>query len=447
MRSPFSFKGEIGRVAYAAGALSAFFSQHVAVFVLYEVRDQPLIVDLQFLLFPLRFPYWANVMVWMWWAPVFALPLTLVVALVLAGLSFRRAADANTHPWIAAASVLPVVQLASILFLCLAPPRKREAGAPFVADTADGGFSWSIAAQGMLAGTAFTVFSVALGALVFGTYGYGMFVLSPIMIGAITGYLANRRGDIGPARTAGLALGATVLGGLALVAVALEGVVCLALAFPLTIGFALLGGMLGATIARSRRSSTFSVMSVALLPVAFGAERAFPPVAHFDSYQTIEIAAPPDVVWQAIVHMKRIDAPPPIPFRLGVSYPIGGEFVGTGLGALRRGEFSTGIATERVTEWTLNKRLTLEVLNNPPAMRELSPYEHVHAPHVSGYFSTMSMSFEIQLRANGSVLMERTSHELKLDPLWYWLPLARWMVEQNNARVLAHIKQQASTSE
>lgn len=45
-----------------------------------------------------------------------------------------------------------------------------------------------------------------------------------------------------------------------------------------------------------------------------------------------------------------------------------------------------------------------------------------------------------------TLLVERTLHELKLDPLWYWLPLARWMVQQNNGRVLAHIKHQAEQS-
>jgi len=30
-----------------------------------------------------------------------------------------------------------------------------------------------------------------------------------------------------------------------------------------------------------------------------------------------------------------------------------------------------------------------------------------------------------------------------LDPVLYWLPLARWMVHENNARVLAHIRRHA----
>jgi len=430
-------------VAYAIGALATFFSQHLVSLVLSRIQTQTVIFDWQSIPVPLRSQYWTNVETVTWWVPMVALPLTVIVSWALAALSFRRATTSNSDPWIAAATIVPMVQLPAILFLCAMPDRKHEVSEPIVLRTRS---VWSIATEGMLSGATFTVLSVALGALVFGSYGYGIFVLSPLMIGAMTAYIANRQTDIGVGPTATFALGATALGGLALFAVALEGVVCLVLAFPLTAGLALLGGMLGRAIARSRQTTTLSFMSIALLPITFGAERTLPPVASFESYQAIEIAASPELVWQSIVEMKPIDSPPPLLFRLGVSYPVGGRFMGSGIGAMRRGEFSTGVAMERVTEWVANERLGLEVLSNPPAMRELSPYEHVHAPHVSGYFETKSMSFEIVQRADATLLVERTSHELKLDPLWYWLPMAKWMVGQNNARVLAHIKRQAEQS-
>jgi hypothetical protein len=79
-----------------------------------------------------------------------------------------------------------------------------------------------------------------------------------------------------------------------------------------------------------------------------------------------------------------------------------------------------------------------------PGMRELSPYAHVHAPHVVGYFLTTNTSFELRpLPDGGTEIVERTSHQLKLDPVFYWLPMARWVVHANNARVLAHISRQA----
>jgi hypothetical protein len=65
------------------------------------------------------------------------------------------------------------------------------------------------------------------------------------------------------------------------------------------------------------------------------------------------------------------------------------------------------------------------------------------APHVIGYFRTPHTSFRLaSLTSGGTKIIECTSHELRLDPVLYWLPLrdGSW---PNNARVLAHIKRQA----
>ena len=77
-------------------------------------------------------------------------------------------------------------------------------------------------------------------------------------------------------------------------------------------------------------------------------------------------------------------------------------------------------------------------------MREMSPYKHVHAPHVRGYFTTLSTSFELVPMPGGQTqIVERTSHRLRLDPIFYWMPLARWVVSENNARVLAYVRDRA----
>jgi hypothetical protein len=237
-------------------------------------------------------------------------------------------------------------------------------------------------------------------------------------------------------------------GGIALIGFALEGAVCIVMAAPLGVVAALAGGALGRGIALStKRSPAETVSAVALLPLVFALESAFPPTASFDTSENIVVEAPPELVWRAIVQMAPIAAPPALPFRLGVAYPLGGEIIGEGVGAVRRGEFSTGTAIEQVTEWIAQRKLTFVVLNDVLSMRELSPYQHVHAPHVVGYFRTTSTSFELLPQPGGQTqIVERTSHELKLDPVFYWLPLARWMVHENNARVLAHIRGQAGRS-
>jgi hypothetical protein len=73
-----------------------------------------------------------------------------------------------------------------------------------------------------------------------------------------------------------------------------------------------------------------------------------------------------------------------------------------------------------VTEWIPNRKLAFVVVRDIPGMRELSPYENVHAPHIAGYFRTTCASFELIPRANGGTdIVERTWHELRIDPVPY----------------------------
>jgi uncharacterized membrane protein YhaH (DUF805 family) len=451
MKSPFAFAGRIGRLPYALWSLGVFFSQHLAVLAVSRTPGRPLEADWGFYLMPLRslvtLERPSNLLL------IAALAYLLIATWALAALAFRRAADTDIGEGVAVFAIAPILQIPAILFLCFVPSRPvqehptvagQDRGAPS-GDIGAPDHAWAAGAQGVVAGMALTLIAVAMGALVFGVYGFGLFVVSPFVIGAATGYLANRKTDLGGARTTLLVISATALGSVALVIAALEGIVCIVLVSPLGLGVALVGGLLGRAIALStRRSPAQTLPGFALLPLIFALESVLPATTSFDTEQTIVVHAPPEAVWTAIVRMEALDAPPALPFRLGVAYPLGGEIIGEGIGAMRRGEFSTGTALERVTEWVPNQKLAFVVLTDIPAMREMSPYRHVHAPHIVGYFRSTVTSFELSRRSDGATeIAERTSHELKLDPVLYWLPLARWVVSRNNARVLDHIRRQA----
>jgi uncharacterized membrane protein YhaH (DUF805 family) len=449
MSSLFSFKGKIRPLPYALLSLALFGSQYLLIAGVLRTFGQPLEPDPWFLVVPLRSLSLRPIVMFdrsAGFVEILVLAYFLIAAWALSSLAFRRAADAGVSEWIAAYAFVPLIQFPVILFLCLVPSH-RQVGAQ-TAEAVAAEPTWVPAAQGVIAGIGLTLFAVAVGALVFRTYGFGMFVISPFVVGAATAYFANRQAEIDATRTVQLVLCATALGGIALIGFALEGAVCIVMAAPLGVLAALAGGALGRGIALStKRSPAHTVSAVALLPLVFALERAFPPATSFDTTETVAVEAPPAVVWKAIVQMAPIDAPPALPFRLGVAYPLRGEIIGQGVGAVRRGEFSTGTAIEQVTEWIAPRKLTFVVLDDVPSMRELSPYEHVHAPHVAGYFRTTSTSFELLPREGGGTeIVERTSHQLKLDPVLYWLPLARWMVHVNNARVLAHIRSQAERS-
>jgi uncharacterized membrane protein YhaH (DUF805 family) len=443
--TPFTFEGKIGRAPYAAWSLVMFLSQYLVILGGASNGAGVLKVDRWILFVPHR----ALMTVGGNWdlLQILEVAYLLLLAWALAALAFRRAIDAGVGGGIAAFAIAPVIQIPAILYLCIAPPKAVPASGSLVerAGIQEAGLVWPSAFQGVFAGVGLTLVAVVVSTLIFGTYGYGLFLLTPFVIGVVTAYVANSRADMGLGRTALIVVMAVAVGSLALVAVAVEGLICIVMAAPIGLAMALIGGLLGREMALlKRRVAGQPLPCIALLPLMFAIENVLPPGAHLDTEQTIAVAAPPEVVWRSILSTDPIEGPLALPFRFGVAYPLRGEVHGEGVGAERRGEFSTGTAIEGVTEWVPNRKLAFVVVRDIPGVRELSPYEHVHAPHVIGYFRTTYTSFELVPGADGGTdIVERTSHELRLDPLPYWLPMARWIIRQNNARVLEHIRSHA----
>ncbi|MET0278654.1 MAG: hypothetical protein ABW198_09995 [Pseudorhodoplanes sp.] len=455
--NPFSFEGSIGNLAYAGWTLPIFLCQHLVAWLGIRVQGASIktgIFDEFFFMVPLRWillspdsppvSYRPSAV----WLTLLAFVVLLLTNWALLALSYRRAVDCNAPGWVAAAAIVPMLQILIIVLLWIAPAAAQDTGPLEQKSRELRNDARRGALQGMLIGMALTLAAVATSALIFGTYGYGIFVVMPFIIGTLVGYVANRSADLSDGETARLVFGATLLGSLALLVTALEGAACLVMAAPIGAFAALIGGVIGRQIAQSGRGGGGKMAaSVAMLPIVFAIEAVFPPLARFDTMQTIEVQASPERVWKAIVQMETIEEPLSLLHHAGVAYPVRGRVFGAGVGALRYGDFSTGTAIERVTQWRENEMLAFVVLKDIAGLRELSPYRHVHAPHVHGYFTTSETSFELIPRDGGMTqIVERTSHELKLDPALYWLPFARHMVDINNARVLRHIKRQAEKS-
>jgi hypothetical protein len=446
VRNPFSFNRSISRVEYALASLVVFFSQHLAAYLICAGAGARLKIEWWFWLNPLRavaIVFYPMAPPW-WVAPSGMLVMVLAEALLVT-LAFRRALSTRGNQVIAALAVAPIAQSFIILWFCLAPERGDAFPEPTLKRP---GSSARLVTQGVLIGLAISIGAVALSTLVFHLYGTGLFLASPIVIGLATAWVANRDGDLGGLRTAMLVLCALVLGGVALIGFSLEGVICLVFASPLIAIMGLFGGLIGRAIALvGRHARVLTVTSIAILPLLISGEGMFPPKAEFASVESVDVAAPPSAVWDAVVHMGPIPDAPPAPFRWGLAYPVRGEIFGSGVGAVRRGVFSTGVAYERVTEWSPNRSLSFVVLSNPPSMRELSPYKHVNAPHVVGYFRTLDARFTITPLPSGRTrLALATRHELDLEPALYWLPFAEWAVHVNKTRVLRHFGHQAESS-
>jgi len=440
----FDVRAPLGTLAYIAACAGGYLSQPLYVLAVAEATGRRLSADAVFWLLPFRrltqmpdlpTPYLAG-----------GLILSLAAAWVFAMLSFRRTGRSGGDAGFAALSIVPLLQFGAFLWFAMVPLVARDDTEP---QGQAPGSGWLAATQGVLAGTGLTVFAVAVSTLVFGTYGFGLFVLSPLLVGFATGFLANRRDEaLTSGVTAAWVIAATVLGAALLIVFGLEGGICMLMASPIMALPAIAGGLVGRMFVISGRDRARPMaMSLAVLPIVFAVENAAPPEAILVTHEVIEIAAPPSAVWAALVDKGEIGPAPSLPFRLGLAYPVRSEILGEGVGAERIGVFSTGAARERVTAWVPGRRLAFDVLSNPPAMRELSPYDEVRAPHTVGYFETAWTSFDLEpVGPNRTRLIERAQHRLRLDPVLYWEPMARWAIRSNNARVLAHIRRTAEAS-
>jgi hypothetical protein len=425
-----------GYLALAAGLIT---SQHLVAWMagsmsMYPPAGPP---DLEFWLTPLRSALGLRGLSDLGAAALFAC--SLLVAWALAVLSFRRADRTNWGYALAVLSVVPVIQIGAILFLALLP-----AGSPPEASGERRDRETRGVVYGLLAGISIIVLAVLVSAVTFGAYGWGLFVMTPFLVGLTTGYLVNRDSDLGGSGTMTLVISAAGLGSLALVVLALEGVLCILMAAPLAIPVTMIGGAIGRRVALARLSRRNPLVSVAMLPMIFMLEAAVPPEAPIATSREIEIAARPGKVWAALTSAEPIRIEPGLTAAAGLAYPISGRLEGEGMGATRIGKFSTGLAREEVTEWKVGRTLAFRVLSQPAAMEEMSPYRRVHAPHVVGYFETGETRFDLSPLPEGRTRLRITAeHHLRIDPAPYWEPIARLAIRENVDRVLEDIREKA----
>ncbi|MEP6867421.1 MAG: hypothetical protein ABJA20_02805 [Novosphingobium sp.] len=439
MTSHFSFDGRIGRLPFILAGGLLFLGQQCLAHVLRSDYLFSLTPFANAILAPLHFAWFGlfdRIEAGQNLAYAILVGLILLTDWGLSALAFRRAQTTSAHPFVAALIVVPFVQPICLIWLLCKSEREQTDAEPT-------GFDWRSSLIGMLAGAGIGVGAAAFFTLVLGDYGATLFLGVPLFVGFAASYVANGERDIGR-HSRNVAFGALLLGGLALIGFALEGLICLLMASPLILAMGWIGAAIGRTwvIRRSYKQST--MLGIVAIPFLMGIGVFEPPHSSFESSESIEIAATPAQVWDSVIHMGPIPAAPAAPFGWGLAYPVRGTINGTGIGAVREGVFSTGVAYERVTEWEAARKLTFVVLSDPPMMRELSPYSHVNAPHTVGYFRTKDARFTITPLPNGKTrLTLATLHELDIGPTIYWQRFAEWAVHANKVRVLRHFRDQA----
>lgn len=297
--------------------------------------------------------------------------------------------------------------------------------------------------------------SVAIGAAAFwvavktfASYGWALFLVTPFVMGFVAAGVLNARHRRSAADTHFAAQLGVVLTGIGFVAVAFEGVLCVIMAYPLAAGLAALGCILGRFCTRTTDLRWAHLVLIgALAPLLAGVEGEGRRAPLREVATSVEIDAPPGVVWEHVVSFS--DLPPPSRwiFRTGIAYPQRASLVGSGVGAVRYCEFSTGAFVEPITRWEEPHRLSFDVVAQPPSMEEWSPYRELDAPHLTAGMRSERGEFRLVPLADGRTRLEgSTWYRLELYPRVYWTLWSDWLIHTIHLRVLEHIAAEAESA-
>lgn len=301
---------------------------------------------------------------------------------------------------------------------------------------------WRIA---VAAGAALSLLGTLAGAWFAHTYGFALFLATPGCTGVLSAVLAGRRVRQPIQRCVTAALCAQLLGGAALFAFALEGAICLLMAAPLLLPMAALGALAGYTFQRGGAPARgFPVVLPALLLaplLTLFAEKCValrPPLQRVIS--SVEIAAPPEVVWSRVVDFPALPPATQWLFRAGVAAPLCARIDGCGVGAVRYCEFTTGPFVEPIEVWDEPRLLRFGVTRSPPPMAELSPFE-VHPPHLHGFLNARRGQFRLIALADGRTRLEGTTwYDNRMWPQAYWRLWSDPVIHEIHLTVLRHVR-------
>ena len=277
------------------------------------------------------------------------------------------------------------------------------------------------------------------------TYGAALFILTPLIASAASAFYYSRRhpGEWGATFMASFL--SLMLPACLMLLMGLEGLICIAMAAVPAVIVALIGTVIGqAAASKFGDNSSPLAMVIFILPLMAGAESATVTLPLNEVVTTIEIDAPPEAVWPHVIGYSSLPAPTEWLFRTGVAYPEKVWMEGTGVGATRYCGFSTGTYAEPITRWEPPYRLTFNVTSTPPAMKELSFYDHVDAPHLNRTPRNRRGEFRLtRLAGNRTRLEGSTWYDIEMYPQFYWRLWADATVHAVHQRVFNHIKQQS----
>lgn len=274
-----------------------------------------------------------------------------------------------------------------------------------------------------------------------GQYGIALFILTPLFIGAGSTILYGFKKEI--TKREACLIGFLTLGifTAGLLVFAIEGLICIVMAAPFGLLLTWVGSLIGYAIIikTPNNGPTVMLILIGIIPTMAFIEKDSKPTLT-SVVTSIEIIADPQTVWKNVVEFPQLDAPTEFIFQIGIAYPINAKIDGTGVGAVRHCNFTTGSFVEPITVWDEPRLLKFKVLEQPAPLKELSFWD-IDAPHLHDYFVSKQGQFKLTPLPNGNTRLEGTTwyyHNIK--PAVYWQLWSDFIIHKIHDRVLTHIK-------
>ena len=274
-----------------------------------------------------------------------------------------------------------------------------------------------------------------------GQYGIALFILTPIFIGSGSTILYGLNNGISKREAWLIARVTLAIFTIGLLVFAIEGLICIAMAAPFGLLLTWVGSMIGyAVLNRAPQKAPSAILILfCIIPTTAFVEKEIAPTLT-SVVTSIEIDAPPKVVWENVVEFPQLKEPTEFIFKTGIAYPINARIEGAGVGAVRHCNFTTGSFVEPITVWNESKLLKFDVVEQPAPMKEISFWD-IDAPHLHDYFVSKKGQFKLIAMPNNKTLLEGTTwyyHNIK--PAIYWQLWSDYIIHKIHIRVLNHIK-------
>jgi hypothetical protein len=265
---------------------------------------------------------------------------------------------------------------------------------------------------------------------------------APVVVGAVTVYLAELEERRGWAYYFFSPVIATSLLVISSLAIYIEGLICAIIIVPL---FAIVGGLAGLAMGAICRVTNWPrsriVGCIAVLPFVFGSFENRLPRDHSPRSldRELHVAAPPSAVWRELVDtrdIRREEVDDAWMYRIGVPVPSAGDGESRDGEHLRHIAMGKGIRFDQVaTEWRPFERVTWAYRFAPDSFPAGALDDHVR---IGGeYFDVGETTYALRPEGAGTRLSVRMRYRVSTHFNWYAAPVADFLVGDFAERILA----------